>query len=325
MGPRGFMQLGVAAALLVISMVVGLCVGTSSVGWELPLSQWDLVSAVRLPRVLLGAVAGAALAVSGVAFQAILRNPLADPYIAGVSGGAALGGVLALVLGLSSPFSLPVFAFLGAAVSTAVLFGAARRRGTADPLTLLLLGVIFNAFAAAVVTLVKTVVGAHKAQEILFWLMGAVQVESFTTILVAAVGTLFGVLVLQAMAGTLNLLTLGEDQATSLGLDVDWCRKLAFASGALLVGTVVASCGMIGFVGLVVPHVLRRIAAADHRLLVPISALGGASFLVLCDCLARLSFYFFGSEVPVGVITAFTGGPFFMALLLQRRGSTLAA
>jgi iron complex transport system permease protein len=263
-------------------------------------------------------MAGMGLSAAGVAFQAILRNPLADPYIVGVSGGAALGGVMALVIGISGPATLPAFAFAGAVASTLLLFALARAGGRADALTLLLVGVVFNAFAAAVVTFIKTVVSATKAQEILFWLMGVIDVVPATTLVALGFYIVLGSLVLLLAGGALNLLSTSDDEAAALGLPVEWARLAVFLAAALLVGAVVATCGMIGFVGLVVPHILRLLIGADHRWLTPAAILGGGTFLVVADTVARLTFYVFGTEVPVGVVTAFTGGPFFLILLLRR-------
>jgi iron complex transport system permease protein len=162
------------------------------------------------------------------------------------------------------------------------------------------------------------VVTPTKAQEILYWLMGVIGVEAAPTLGALAVYVAIGIGALMLLAGTLNLLSLGDDEAAGLGLAVDRARLWCFLAAALLVGAVVAVAGMIGFVGLVVPHVLRRLGGADHRWLVPASALAGAIFLVAADAVARLSFYYFGTELPVGVVTAFTGGPFFLALLLRR-------
>ena len=317
-GGAAWLSLGLLALGLGALMLLAVGVGTTSID---PWAAWHgeaYVLALRLPRVLLAAAAGAGLAVAGVTFQALLRNPLADPYVVGVSGGAALGGVIALVLGLSLAWALPLCAFAGAVLSTLLLFALAQARGRTDPLTLLLIGVVFNAFAAAVVTFFKAVVTPTKAQEILFWLMGVVGVEPAAVLVPLFAYVALGCLGLWWLAGPLNLLSLGDDDAAALGLPVGRARFAAFLAASLLVGAVVAVTGMIGFVGLIVPHVLRRLGRADHRWLVPAAALAGAGFLVLADAVARLMFYTFGTELPVGVVTAFTGGPFFLALLLRR-------
>ena len=295
---------------------MGVCVGSS--GWGVPANLADtVVLGIRLPRLILASMAGAGLAAAGVAFQAILHNPLADPYIVGVSGGAALGGVLAIAVG-THPAFLPICSFGGAALSTLLLFVIAKRQERTDPVTLLLVGVVFNAFAAAVVTFVKAVVTATKAQEILFWLMGTITVQTYGSLILLFVHLLVGSVVLLALSSRLNLLTLGDDDATGLGLNVEHTRLVAFLAAALLVGAVVSVVGMIGFVGLVIPHVMRGLVGCDHRILLPASIVGGAAFLTLADTLARSTFVLFATELPVGVITAFAGGPFFLYILMRR-------
>jgi iron complex transport system permease protein len=315
---RAILGLAVLATALVLASFAALSVGTTSLDPAAVLAADHLLLGIRLPRVLLAAMAGAGLAAAGVAFQGLLRNPLADPYIVGVSGGAALGGVLALVAGLSSAVWLPLAAFAGAVLSALLLFALARAADRTDPLTLLLTGVVFNAFAAAIVTFIKTVVSATKAQEILFWLMGTIEVLPTETLATLALYLLVGTTSLFLMTGALNLLSTSDDEAAALGVDVDRARLIIFLAASLLVGAVVATTGMVGFVGLVVPHILRRLIGADHRLLLPASLLGGALFLVVADALTRLTFYAFGNEIPVGVVTAFTGGPFFLVLLLRK-------
>ncbi len=316
---RDLLLLGALVALLGLTLIAALAVGTTSIDPLILIDDPTGLLSIRLPRVLTAALAGAGLAAAGVGFQAMLRNPLADPYIVGVSGGAALGGVTALVLGLTSPWGLPLAAFAGAVISVLLLFGVAHARGRSDPLTLLLVGVVFNAFAAAVVTFLKTVVSAAKAQEILFWLMGTIEVLPGALVVALATYVLIGAAALGLGAGALNLLSTSDDEARALGLPVEQTRLLLFLAAALIVGAVVATCGMIGFVGLVVPHVLRRLLGADHRLLLPASLCGGAIFLVVADALARSCFLIFSTELPVGVVTAATGGPFFLALLLRRQ------
>jgi iron complex transport system permease protein len=319
-------SLALLALVTVATGALALGIGTSSIDFAAllhpePPAARELLARlmlVRLPRVLLAALAGAGLSVAGVVFQALLRNPLADPFVVGVSGGAALGGVIALVLGFAGVWTVPLFAFSGAVASVLLLFSLAHARGKSDPLTLLLIGIVFNAFAAAVVTFFKAVLEPTKAQEILFWLMGVIDVEATPTLLALGVYVVLGTVVLVVLAGALNLLSLGDDEAAGLGLPVRGARLGCFVAAALLVGAIVAVTGMIGFVGLVVPHILRRLGGADHRWLIPAAALAGAAFLVIADTLARLSFLCFGSELPVGAVTAFTGGPFFLALLLRR-------
>ncbi len=301
---------------------------------------WDLggdaigrfvVLEVRLPRAILAFLTGGILALSGTVFQAVLRNPLADPYIVGVSGGAALGATVALAAGLSAmplalPFGLalgPVFlaSFLGASGATALLYLFASRRGTLRTTHLLLMGVVFNFFASAMIMVIKTLVSPTKAQEILFWLMGTVAHPPGppSALALPAVLVLAGLALLWSRARALNALSLGSRFAHDIGVDPARIRRLAFLTGSALVAIAVSTTGFIGFVGLVVPHALRLVAGPDHRLLIPASFLGGGTFLLLADLLVRFTFPVVGTQLPVGAVTALVGGPLFI-LLLSRNG-----
>ena len=282
---------------------------------------------LRLPRVLLGGMVGAGLATAGVALQALLRNPLAEPFVLGVSGGAALGGTAALaasaligpatVLGAlaGSGTSVAVGASVGAAASTALVFALGRVGGKLVPEAALLVGVVFNAFAAGVITVVKVMVPPEDAARLLYWLMGAVGYADPGTLVAGAVLLGVAVTVLVALSAQLNLLSLGDDEAASLGVEVGRSRGAVFLAASLATGAAVALAGLVGFVGLIVPHLLRRLFGPDHRLLLPASALFGAAFLVLADAAARLAFLPLGSEPPVGALTALLGGPLFLWLL----------
>jgi iron complex transport system permease protein len=285
---------------------------------------------LRLPRALLAGIVGAALAASGCVLQALLRNPLADPFVLGVSGGAALGATLALVLGVSVlgdaqegarswvEVSAPsAFAFAGSVVATALVFGAS---GAAkSPYAALLTGVIFNAFASAVITCIKTLSAPSKVGELLYWLAGAIGYERHSTLVLSFVLQAVAIGVMWLLAGRINLLSLGDEEAASLGVPVERTRLLLLLAASISVAGAVAVSGLVGFVGLIVPHVLRLLLGPDQRLLVPASALGGAAFLMLSDLLARLSFSAFNAEPPVGVITAVLGGPMFLVLLRRER------
>jgi len=279
---------------------------------------------VRLPRIALAALAGGGLAAVGVAFQAILRNPLAEPYVLGVSGGAALGATIAIVAAGSIAtawlgFVVPAAALVGGLGATALVYAVAHAGGASSGASILLAGVIVNAIAGALITFIKTLVSASKAQELLFWLMGFLDVPSPLTLLmlVAYVGA--GAAVLVADSGRMNLLALGDEPAQHLGVDVRALERRVYFACSLVVGAIVSVTGLIGFVGLVVPHALRRILGPDHRVLVPVSLISGGAMLVLCDLVARLSFQWIGTEPPVGAVTALVGGPLFL-LLLRRRG-----
>ena len=304
-------------AAFAAAMAAGLSIGSSSIDPQLVFDADPIVTSIRLPRSLLAAMVGASLAVSGAIFQGILRNPLADPYIVGISGGAALGGVLAMVLGFGTLWLTPLAAFAGASACGLGLMALAHRYHRSDPLTILLMGIVFNTFAAAMVTFLKTIVEATKAQEILFWLMGIITVQPWETLGILAMACAVGLIVAMSLANRLNLLTLGDAHAQTMGLNVSKTRTTAFLCASLLVGSVVSVAGMVGFVGLIVPHILRRLVGADFKIVLPLCALGGATFLVLADILTRLTFLGLGTEIPVGVVTAFAGAPFFGLLLLR--------
>lgn len=316
---------GVMIIILLGAMLLGVGLGTekldflAALGAEPGTYHHDLLFNTRIPRVILAALAGLGLSVAGVAFQAILRNPLADPYILGVSGGAALGGTLAIALGAGAvewgiPL-LPLSAFAGAMITIFLLLSFARLRSRVSTVGLLLIGVVFNAFAASVITFIKTILSAQKSQEILFWLVGRIDYESSLTILLMAGYVGLGSLVLFLKAPAMNALALGEDGARALGINVERTRMVILVAASLVVGAVVSVTGMIGFVGLVVPHAVRMILGPDHRLLLPVAGMAGAIFLVLADLLCRALFGALGSESPVGTITAFVGGPLFIFLL----------
>lgn len=280
----------------------------------------------RLPRVLLAAIVGAALAAAGAALQGLLRNPLAEPHLIGISGGAALGAVAAVIVGgrqlLAEAALLPVAASAGALLSMAIVYRLALVHGRLQPYVLLLAGVVYNAFAGALIMCVNAIADLYQAQGILFWLMGNLGTHSYTLVAAIAVYVLAGTAWLLSHARALNVLSLGEEGAAQLGVNVDRARRAVFFGSSLLVGAVVSVSGMIGFVGLIVPHVLRLLFGADHRLLIPASFLAGAIFLVWADTIARTVLGVV--EVPVGVVTALCGGPFFV-YLLKREGTRVGA
>jgi iron complex transport system permease protein len=323
----------ILAVVLLFALAAGVVAGqplSLSRAWNDPgsIDRAILVRA-RIPRVLLGAVAGAGLASTGSAYQALLRNPLAEPYVLGVAGGAALGATLALALGaaaLASTFGASVTAIaaaLGGFAATALVYATSARSTRGNATAILLAGVVVNAVAAAAITFIKTMVKATVAQQLLFWLSGFLDVPSLGTLAVVTGCVAAGGTMLVIDAGRLNLLSLGDEQAAHLGVDVRALERRVFVASSLVVGAVVATCGMIGFVGLLVPHLLRRLVprgGADYRLLVPASLAGGAAMLVLCDAGARIVYRLFDTEPPVGAITAMLGGPLFLALLVRRGG-----
>jgi iron complex transport system permease protein len=279
---------------------------------------------LRLPRVVLAALVGCALAAAGAMLQSLLRNPLADPFVLGVSGGAALGATVAMAVGLSSWAWLPgvsavsACALLGALGSTGLVLLVGRLAGSSASGTLLA-GVIFNAFALAAITFIKALVAPDKLGEVLFWLAGSLGHEGWGTLTSTAVVVLSSVLGLVALSPKLNVLSLGEDDARSLGVDVVLTRRVLLVTASVAVASVVSLAGLVGFVGLLVPQLARVVFGADQRVVLPASALLGAAFLMVADLAARLLFRVFDTEPPVGVITALLGGPLFLVLMAKRQ------
>jgi iron complex transport system permease protein len=319
-----FMTIALAATLVGASLVGVERVSLGRALFDRSSVDATILGTARLPRVLLAALIGAALAPSGVDFQALLGNPLADPYVLGISGGAAAAGTLALVLiggtGLSSAIVLPGAAFAGAIASIALVLAFGRVRGVLVPTVALLAGVVLNALASALIVGIRMIARPSAANEALYWLTGSIQPVATPQLVALAVYITLGLFVLLRAAIAMNALLLGGDSAASLGVDVPRTRRSIFLAASLLTGGAVALAGPIGFVGIVVPHGLRLLLGADHRALLPASAIGGAIFLVLADMLTRLSFLAIGVEPTVGVLTALIGAPFFL-VLLRRRGA----
>ncbi len=276
---------------------------------------WD----VRIPRVLMGALVGAALACAGTAMQAVFRNPLADPYIIGVSSGAALGAASAGLIGLTAAvaaFLPPLFAFTTAIITTFVVYalGTVRKRVYVD--TLLLSGVAIAAFLGAIVSFLIYFAN-EQFRQLIFWLLGSLALVNWDTVIVVLPVVAIGIVIVFLHGRDLNALLLGEETAHNLGINPERLKKLMLGIAAMVTAVVVAFTGIIGFVGLIVPHIMRLLLGSDHWLLVPASALFGATFLIWSDAVARTVVA--PTELPVGIITALCGGPFFIYLLRRSR------
>ena len=279
-----------------------------------------VIEQIRLPRIFVGALVGAALAVAGTTMQGLFRNPMADPGIIGVSAGGAVGAVVAIATGMTGLFflALPTFAFLGAAAASFLVYGIAAVGGRFSMATLLLAGVAVNAFLGAIVSAIIILLPNNEAlREILFWLAGGLDSRSWEHVQIAAPLILFGIAITLAMARDLNLLMLGDDEARSMGVRVGLTRPILLAAAALATGAAVAVSGTIAFVGLVTPHMLRLVIGPDHRVLIPMSAAGGAVFVIVADTVARTIIQ--PAEFRVGILTAFVGAPFFILLLIKNR------
>jgi iron complex transport system permease protein len=320
------------AAILVASVVASVMVGS------VRLSPWDvlrglveggsqdtaatIVRKIRLPRTLLAGIVGACLSVAGLGFQAISRNPLADPSVLGVSSGASFGLMVAILLGVAGPTSSPIlptlFAFAGALLAAVLVYAIAQVDGRLPVTTLLLSGVIIGLFFTSCVMLATVVLAAAELQGVVFWLMGNLAPANPGTLVVLAVVLAVGVTVLARQAPRLNLLALGDEQALQLGVEAERVKRAVFVAASLVTGAAISAAGSIGFVGLIVPHAARLLLGPDNRALVPTSVGLGAAFLILADLGARTIAA--PTELPVGVITSFCGAPLFVYLLRRRRG-----
>ncbi|MGI9953089.1 iron ABC transporter permease [Moorellaceae bacterium AZ2] len=279
-----------------------------------------IIIELRLPRVVLAALVGASLGVAGATFQALFRNPMADPYVIGVSSGASLGATVAMLLALDFRLlgvgSVPVLAFAAALATVVLVYHLARTGNVVSIFTLLLAGIAVGSFLSAIVSLLVYFSG-ERLHQVVFWLMGGFSGSNWSYVRVAVPYFILGTGVVAFHARELNLLLLGEETAGHLGVEVERAKKLLLTGATLLTATAVSTSGVIGFVGLIVPHAVRLMAGPDHRFLVPASALAGATLLVAADALARTVLA--PTELPVGLITALAGGPFFIYVLRNRR------
>jgi len=317
-------------ALMIVTLIVTPLVGPTSIdlrrAFDFSIPFADNVDAqiffvARLPRTLAGACVGALFASAGVVFQGLLRNPLATPFTLGVSTSAALGAVLAITFDVSLGFlgisAVPVAAFGGSLMAVGIVYALAQARHRGLSTTVLLLaGVTMNAFFSAMILFVQYFASFADTYRTLRWLMGDLDVASYQPILAAVPTMIVAFAVFAWLARPLNLLSLGPDSAESRGLDVAKAQRAAFLSASLATGAAVSIGGPIGFVGIIIPHLVRLLVGPDHRLVLPASALFGAAFLVACDLVARTILA--PVELPVGIITALIGGPFFLWLLIRK-------
>jgi iron complex transport system permease protein len=329
LGARQLVRALVPLALVALVVTVGaLSTGYQRIGLDALRSDptaRTIFLTIRTPRVLLGLMVGGGLGVAGAALQALLRNPLADPFTLGVSGGGALGASLAIALGLGGRVgSLPlvfVAAFLGAAGAVLVVYRLASVGAVVLPGALLLAGVVLNLIAGAAVLILQCLADDTRALQILRWLVGSLDIVGFGLLGPTLLFLFPGVAALLFHARDLHLLAVDAETAPSLGVDVRRVERITYAASCLVVGTSVAVVGPIAFVGLVVPHAVRRLFGEDVRVVLPCSLLLGATFLVLADTLARTLLY--ASELPVGAVTALAGGPAFLWLLGRRKSASL--
>lgn len=312
-----------AIAVLAVAPFVGMHATPLSALWQRDTTASRILWDLRLPRVLTALVVGATLAAGGVAFQAMFRNPLATPFTLGIASGASLGAALSIVLGWTFALgwisSGSVFAFAGATATVVVVYGLTRIRAGFSTATLLLAGVALNFFFSSAIVILQYTADPSRTFRIFRWMLGGLEnITSFTPLWSILLPVLPGLVLLAVLVRELNLLTTGEEMAAARGVEVDRTKVLLFGGVSLMVAAVVAVCGPIGFVGLITPHICRLAVGSDHRRLLPAAILLGGTFLVVCDTVARTVLA--PTELPVGVITALLGGPFFLGLLLSRGG-----
>ena len=306
--------------LLVLAVVI---IGASMLGAErLPLfdlneQQRSILYDIRLPRILLGACVGASLAVAGAGLQSLLRNPLAEPYLLGVSNGAALGTMVAFVFFQSLEFTRPILAFAGAGLATIAVYKMAKGRAGMNVERLVLSGVIVTTFLSSIIVMLTTLLDAAKLRSFTFWLLGDLSQATLSGVYLSLAAAVIGTVILTSQSRALNLMMVGERDAFDFGVEVSRVRVLVFGASSLVVGAAVAASGSVGYVGLIVPHLVRLTVGSDNRLVVPFSAVAGAIFVVFADTIARTAIA--PRELPVGAVTALIGAPMFIYLL--RKGS----
>ena len=315
--------------LLLVVMAISLVLGTAEISLnqimkffsgDMPVEDPArlIIFKIRLPRIILAGLVGFSLSLGGVVFQALLRNPLADPFILGISSGSAFGAVLGISFGFSFSLGIPLMSFAGALMTIYLIMALGARKIGMESSTILLTGVIINAFFTAIIMFFISTTADSRLHTMLYWLYGDLSQSRYGQLVIIAPAVLIASFLLYSFARHLNLITAGEETALQLGVEVEMSKKICLIIVSLIIGLVVAFSGLIGFIGLIVPHLGRMTFGSDHRLLMPVSSIGGAIFLIAADTMARTVIS--PDELPVGVITAFMGAPFFI-YLLKKRGS----
>lgn len=317
---------GISIILLVIAVWLGVSIGSVPIPFQTfwnssDEAAWNILWKIRMPRVILAALVGASLALAGAAFQGLLKNPLADPYTLGVSSGASVGAVITIFFGMSLPllgiYTLPVMSMIGAFLTMLAVVGFARLVDRAMKMeTIILTGIIFSSFLGSIISLMIALTG-EELRQIIGWLLGSVSMRGWSFVAMDIPFVAAGALLIWLNRRELNAMMFGEERAIHLGVDVKKRKMMILTGGSMLTGAAVAVSGTIGFVGLVVPHMTRLLWGADHRHLLPLSFLNGATLLIICDLVARTIIS--PSELPVGVITAFIGAPVFAFIFFRQR------
>ncbi len=319
---------GLLLMVLLVVLLMGISFGSSGSGvsslWHILTNQGHvdpmhltIIWKLRLPRVLLAALVGAALSLGGLVFQALLRNPLAEPYILGISGGSAIGAILGILLGLSQFPGITLTSFAGGLATLLLIIGISAGQSILQKNALLLSGVMVNAFCSAVIMFLVSMTHDTRLHNIIFWLMGDLSLGNMQHTGILALALIPCFVIIFWFSNTMNLMLMGKEMALSMGVNIQRATVILLTTTSLMVSACVSQCGLIGFVGLVIPHLFRLMLGSDHRILLPACLLGGGAYMVACDLLARALPQ--QGEMPAGVITALIGAPLFV-YLLKRSG-----
>jgi len=304
--------------ILFFAILLGILKGSVNIPFnELFFKENQPILYLRLSRILIAVVAGCGLAVSGIVLQAILRNSLAEPYLLGTSSGAGLGAVIAIISGISRIY-LPLAAFIGAILSIILVYNLARENNKIPEQSLILSGVIVSVALSAIIVFLISISGNEALHGMTWWLWGSFQVYDLKLLSIVSIIVFFGISVIYIFSQDLNAISIGEEEATHLGIDVEEVKKILILITSLITASLVCICGIIGFAGLMIPHMMRLIVGPNHKILIPTTCLAAAIFMVACDTLSRTIFP--PLEIPIGVITAILGAPIFIILLKRRQG-----
>ncbi|MDP2938849.1 MAG: iron ABC transporter permease [Candidatus Omnitrophota bacterium] len=307
-----------SATILLVVILFSICKGSTAIPFlALFTKENQQILYLRLARIILGIFVGAGLGVCGVVLQAILRNPLAEPYLLGTSSGAGLGAVVAIMLGIGGAY-LPFVAFAGALLSIILVYNLAREGSKIPVQSLILSGVIVAMALSGIILFLISISTNEALHGMMWWLLGSLQIFELKLIFVVATIVILGITLVFVLSQDLNAISIGEEEAIHLGIETETIKKLLFLITSLITGALVSVSGMIGFVGLIVPHMMRLIVGPNHKVLVPATCLAAAAFLVLCDTVSRSLLP--PMEIPIGVITSLIGAPIFIILLKRRQG-----
>ncbi len=305
------------AVLLICAAFFGLTQGSVNIPFdELFLAQNKPIISLRLLRILVAVIAGGGLAVSGIALQAILRNPLAEPYLLGTSNGAGLGAILAVIIGLNK-LCFPLAAFLGAIITIILVYQLAREGNKIPIQSLILSGIIVSIAFSGIIVFLISISQNQALFGVTWWLWGSMQPYDLRLLLIVSPVVLLGVLIIYLLSQDLNAISVGEEEAMHLGIKTETIKKILFLVTSLITASLVSICGIIGFVGLIVPHTIRLVVGPNHRALIPAGFLAGAAFMIACDLISRTLFS--PLELPIGVVTALIGVPIFIVLLKTKQ------